>query len=69
MTSVHFGLGQATQVDQVEIHRPNGRLPGVDRNFAIEEAKGLVHRVYDAMTTKRTQAKQPGSAPLNKSGK
>ncbi|HEY6491479.1 MAG: ASPIC/UnbV domain-containing protein [Terracidiphilus sp.] len=26
MTSVHFGLGQATQVDQVEIHRPNGRI-------------------------------------------
>ena len=33
---VHFGLGQSTSVDQVEVHWPSGKVekftvPGVDR--------------------------------------
>jgi enediyne biosynthesis protein E4 len=41
---VHFGLGQATQIDKVEIHWPSGAvenltLPGVDRYFTIVEGK------------------------------
>jgi hypothetical protein len=41
----HFGLGQATSVDAVEIHWPDGAvehliLPGVDRFFVIEQGKG-----------------------------
>jgi hypothetical protein len=49
---LHFGLGQATAVDGVEIHWPDGTvehlsLPGVDRFFMIEEGKGLVPSVYD----------------------
>ncbi len=43
---VHFGLGDATAVDAVEIHWPSGtveklRLPGVDRIFTVEEGKGI----------------------------
>jgi enediyne biosynthesis protein E4 len=56
---LHFGLGQATTVDPVEIHWPDGTvehisLPGVDRFFAIEEGKGLVPSVYDGIAAKRT---------------
>jgi enediyne biosynthesis protein E4 len=43
---VHFGLGDATTVDGVEIHWPNGpveklKLPAVDRIFTIEQGKGI----------------------------
>ena len=51
---LHFGLGRTTTIDDVEIHWPSGlvqhvRLPGMDRIFAIEEGKGLVPSVYDAV--------------------
>ncbi len=44
---VHFGLGKATEVNEVEIHWPSGareklRLPSVDRIFTIQEGKGIV---------------------------
>jgi hypothetical protein len=60
---LHFGLGQATQVDKVEIHWPDGQnetvaIPGVDRYFAIEEGKGLIPSVYDAMATKTNKSKR-----------
>jgi hypothetical protein len=43
---VHFGLGDTTIVDQVEIHWPSGavetlRLPAVDRILTITEGKGI----------------------------
>jgi hypothetical protein len=43
---VHFGLGDATAVDKVEIHWPGGEvenvhLPAVDRIFTIEQDKGI----------------------------
>src|SRR6202044_545499 len=56
---LHFGLGQATSVDSVEIHwAGSGRvehvsLPGTDRYFVIEENKGVIPSVYDR-TTKET---------------
>jgi hypothetical protein len=48
---LHFGLGQVTKVDKVEIHWPDGKqetltLPKVDRYFAIEEGKGIVPSIY-----------------------
>ena len=51
---LHFGLGQATSVEKVEIRWPDGEketvaIPGVDRYFAIEEGKGLVPSVYDTL--------------------
>ncbi len=55
---MHFGLGETATVDRVEIRWPDGKqetvtLPGVDRYFAIEEGKGLVPSVYDAIAAKR----------------
>lgn len=43
---VHFGLGGADKVDQLEIHWPSGnvenlRLPAIDRIFDITEGKGI----------------------------
>ena len=44
---VHFGLGDATRVDDVEIHWPDRtveklNLPAVDAIFTIEEGKGII---------------------------
>ena len=44
---IHFGLGSATQVDQLEIRWPDGlretlTLPAVDRFFTVVQGKGLV---------------------------
>ncbi|MGH9604359.1 MAG: CRTAC1 family protein [Terracidiphilus sp.] len=41
----HFGLGQATKVDDIEVHWPSGRIehfnvPGVDRIVTITEGTG-----------------------------
>jgi enediyne biosynthesis protein E4 len=42
---VHFGLGQATSVDAVEVHWPSGKVekfmvPGVDRIVSLDEGSG-----------------------------
>jgi hypothetical protein len=41
----HFGLGQSTKVDDIEVHWPSGRVehftvPGVDRIVTITEGQG-----------------------------
>jgi hypothetical protein len=51
---LHFGLGDATHIDKVEIHWPSGAfesvsLPAIDRYFAVEEGKGLIPSVYDSI--------------------
>jgi enediyne biosynthesis protein E4 len=53
----HFGLGDVTTLDKVEVHWPSGaveqvKVPGVDRIYAIEEGKGVVPSVYDSMAKK-----------------
>jgi hypothetical protein len=58
---LHFGLGESATVDKVEIRWPDGAretytLPSVDRYFAIEEGKGLMPSVYDAIAQQRTSA-------------
>jgi hypothetical protein len=63
---IHFGLGSATTTNKVEIHWPDGvketySLPGVDRYYAIEEGKGLVPSVYDAIATERSTTKAASS--------
>jgi hypothetical protein len=60
----HFGLGASTKVDKVEIRWPDGKLenvvlPGVDRIFAVEEGKGIVPSVYDAIAAAHRETKQP----------
>jgi enediyne biosynthesis protein E4 len=59
---VHFGLGQSSKVDAVEIHWPSGAterltLPAVDRFYSVEEGRGVVSRPFDA---------KPGGPPLPK---
>jgi hypothetical protein len=44
---LHFGLGAATKVDQVEIRWPSGAkeeitIPAVDRIYTVKEGKGIV---------------------------
>ena len=43
----HFGLGQATKVDDIEVHWPSGKVehfsvPGVDQIMTITEGQGQV---------------------------
>lgn len=57
---VHFGIGDSTKVDEVEIHWPSGQmehvdLPSVDRFFEIEEGKGIVPSVYDSIAQNRAK--------------
>ena len=52
----HFGIGDASTVDSVEIHWPSGfvehvSLPAVDRFYTIEEGKGVVPSVYDNLAS------------------
>src|SRR5277367_1025355 len=47
---LHFGLGQASKVDGIEIHWPSGAiekvtLPAVDRFYSVEEGRGAVEPV------------------------
>jgi enediyne biosynthesis protein E4 len=44
---IHFGLGENTKTDDIEIHWPSRavehlRLPGGDRFYTIEEGKGII---------------------------
>jgi hypothetical protein len=53
---VHFGLGDTTSVDAVEIHWPSGvveklKLAAVDRIFTIEEGKGVTSELCAACKT------------------
>ena len=63
---LHYGLGAATTVDKVEIRWSDGKretltLPSVDRYFAIEEGKGIVPSVYDAIAAGRVAGKRDGT--------
>ena len=63
---VHFGLGDTTTVDKVDIRWPDGtketyKLPGVDRYYAVEEGKGIVPSVYDAIAANRSASKTKGA--------
>lgn len=50
---VHFGFGDITKVDQVEIHWPSGAveklsLPNIDRIYTVQEGKGIVGELCTA---------------------
>lgn len=64
---LHFGLGQATTVEDVEIHWPDGTVehlsvPSVDRFFMVEEGKGIVPSVYDSVVGKGVSGTAPERA-------
>jgi enediyne biosynthesis protein E4 len=47
---VHFGIGDATAVDSVEIHWPGSiikpvKLPGVDCIYTVEQGKGVTGQI------------------------
>jgi enediyne biosynthesis protein E4 len=68
---LHFGLGQSTTVDTLEIHWPGGavenvKLPGVDRFFVIEQGKGIVPSVYDGVTKTRVPTSDAKLVPETK---
>lgn len=51
---LHFGLGKASTVSDVEVHWSSGevehvKLPSVDRIFALEQGKGIIPSVYDGI--------------------
>jgi hypothetical protein len=53
---LHFGLGEAVNVESVEIHWPSGAveqftLPATDRFYTLEEGKGIVPSVLDSSPT------------------
>jgi hypothetical protein len=54
---LHFGLGQRSAIDQIEIKWPSGGLTTLtnlkaDQILAIEEGKGLVHRTFPRIPSK-----------------
>jgi len=56
---LHFGLGQNTTITKVEIHWSDGAketydLPATDRFWQIEEGKGIVPSVYDAIAAEHS---------------
>jgi hypothetical protein len=60
----HFGMGDATSVDAVEVRWPSGfvepvTLPSIDRFFVIEEGKGVVPSLYDSAAKTGGTAVQP----------
>jgi hypothetical protein len=56
---LHFGLGAAMKVDNVEVHWPSGSvehltLPEVDRFYSIEERRGILPGVSDSKPASKT---------------
>jgi len=65
---LHFGIGAATTVTKVEVRWSDGAheevtLPSVDRIFAIEEGKGIVPSVYDAIAQNASAHKTAENGP------
>lgn len=59
----HFGIGDATSVNALEIHWPSGAvehvtLPSVDRFFTIQEGKGIVPGTLDEPAKSKTSGPQ-----------
>ncbi len=63
---VHFGIGDATTVKEVEIHWPSGaveklQLPNVDRIYTVREGKGIIGELCTACQTASATAKKTQS--------
>ena len=58
----HFGIGEATTVDEVEIRWPSHvveklKLPSVDRIFTVEEGKGIIAETCAKCALKTTKSR------------
>jgi hypothetical protein len=54
---LHFGLGQRSAIDQIEIKWPSGEFTKLinlkaDQILSVEEGKGLVHRPFPRVPSK-----------------
>jgi hypothetical protein len=54
---LHFGLGQRSAIDQIEIHWPSGEVTKlrnlkVDQILAVEEGKGPIQRSFPRVPSK-----------------
>jgi enediyne biosynthesis protein E4 len=63
---VHFGLGQNTVIEKLEIHWPSGavqrlNLASIDRFYVVEEGKGIVPGVYD-QSSRKSQQERPSDS-------
>ena len=62
---MHFGIGDATVIDSVEIHWPSGavekvKLPSLDHIFTVEEGKGVIDTlVVTAPNKQKTDPAKP----------
>ena len=69
---VHFGIGDATTVDSVEIHWPGNvvepvKLPNVDCIFTVEQGKGITGQMCPTPLGKAKGGLEPhGSRPVAK---
>jgi len=57
---MHFGLGDATTIDALDVHWPDGvvekiTVPAVDRIYTIEEGKGIVGSCCKASESKESK--------------
>ena len=63
---LHFGLGDATAIDSVEIHWPSGnvekiKVTSLDRIYTVEEGKGIT----DAMCTGGVACAENAAKPVS----
>jgi hypothetical protein len=61
---LHFGLGHATAIDEVEVHWPSGlvekiKLPCVDALFMVAEGSGTGTPISDHLAKSETQYEKP----------
>jgi enediyne biosynthesis protein E4 len=66
---VHFGLGDATSIESIEIHWPSGaiekaKLPGIDRIFTLEEDKGITAELCATCAVPKPELQQGGRNSL-----
>jgi hypothetical protein len=63
---LHFGLGQSSTTEKLEIHWPSGvveqvTLPGIDHYYIVEEGKGITTPVQQPSATKTGKELLPDS--------
>jgi hypothetical protein len=65
---VHFGIGDSSALEGVEIHWPSGaveklKLPALDRIFTITEGKGITGTLCGGVVCAAPDGKSPAHSP------